>query len=232
MFYLIINNIQSSSAMGTPTGPKRRASEEAIHRSPRRRKIDDMVSISLSVRSPDHEAGHSSSECSSGIHPSSTVLSESTLRAHSDPPFPQRDCDVGDDGNRDPITKVSDEVACLTREAWEIRQKMIALRDREAAIRREFCRLNGLPEVAPPYPNNNNNTPGTSHCTQIYVDSFTFQDQVLESRLFQMEAELREERERRIRAERVLEDVERECRSPFVVPALFRAFITISELPT
>lgn len=45
-----------------------------------------------------------------------------------------------------------------------------------------------------------------------------------------LEAELKTERARRVRAERALSDVERECRAPFVVPALFQAFVSISEL--
>jgi hypothetical protein len=48
-----------------------------------------------------------------------------------------------------------------------------------------------------------------------------------------LEAELKAERARRARAERAeraLSDVERECRAPFVVPALFQAFLSISEL--
>lgn len=45
-----------------------------------------------------------------------------------------------------------------------------------------------------------------------------------------LEADMRVERARRMRAERVLSDVERECRTPFVVPALFQAFMSISEL--
>lgn len=98
-------------------------------------------------------------------------------------------------------------------EAREIHKKMVVLQGREETIRSELCRLNEVPLLDPVGLSNNEH------------------DQVLESRLAQMEAELREERERRIRAERALEDVERECRSPFIVPALFRAFMTISELP-
>jgi hypothetical protein len=48
---------------------------------------------------------------------------------------------------------------------------------------------------------------------------------------FQMvEQDLKEERRRRMYAEATLKDVERECREPFVVPALLDAFITISKI--
>ena len=48
--------------------------------------------------------------------------------------------------------------------------------------------------------------------------------------LSRVEADLRAERSRRVSAERALSDVERECRAPFVVPALYQAFMSISEL--
>ncbi|KAG1758788.1 hypothetical protein EDD22DRAFT_783447, partial [Suillus occidentalis] len=41
---------------------------------------------------------------------------------------------------------------------------------------------------------------------------------------------LQQERTQRLRAERMLSEVERECKVPFVVPALFQAFCRISEL--
>jgi hypothetical protein len=45
-----------------------------------------------------------------------------------------------------------------------------------------------------------------------------------------VEKELRAERKRREEAEAVLIDIERECREPFVVPALFEAFVSISKI--
>ncbi|KAG2151573.1 uncharacterized protein EDB93DRAFT_262854 [Suillus bovinus] len=52
----------------------------------------------------------------------------------------------------------------------------------------------------------------------------------MEARLILLEIELQQERTQRLRAERMLSEVERECRVPFVVPALFQAFCRISEL--
>ncbi|KAG2346454.1 hypothetical protein BDR05DRAFT_959354 [Suillus weaverae] len=52
----------------------------------------------------------------------------------------------------------------------------------------------------------------------------------LEARLIRLETELQQERTQRLRAERMLGEVEKECRVPFVVPALFQAFCRISEL--
>jgi len=53
---------------------------------------------------------------------------------------------------------------------------------------------------------------------------------VMKTRLQIVEYELKEERERRAVAEETLKDIERECREPFVVPALLDAFITISKI--
>lgn len=45
-----------------------------------------------------------------------------------------------------------------------------------------------------------------------------------------VENELRAERKRREEAEAALNDIERECREPFIVPALFEAFVSISRI--
>ncbi|PPQ73142.1 hypothetical protein CVT24_009135 [Panaeolus cyanescens] len=47
-----------------------------------------------------------------------------------------------------------------------------------------------------------------------------------------MEEELLKERQRRVLAEETLEDVRRECRAPFIVPALMEAFIHVSRTTT
>jgi hypothetical protein len=52
----------------------------------------------------------------------------------------------------------------------------------------------------------------------------------MELQLQAAQLKLEMERERRAAAEQSLKDVERECRGPFVVPALLKAFIKISEL--
>ncbi|KAK0495771.1 hypothetical protein EDD18DRAFT_1392898 [Armillaria luteobubalina] len=48
----------------------------------------------------------------------------------------------------------------------------------------------------------------------------------------QFEIEIETERKRRIECEMVLTDIRRECRVPFIVPALFDAFVDISKLTT
>ncbi|KAI6038497.1 hypothetical protein EDC04DRAFT_2693637 [Pisolithus marmoratus] len=107
----------------------------------------------------------------------------------------------------------SERISLLWREVLEIRRQQVMLRDKEAVLLDEMDKLSG-------------NLRASSSTTSLPTTSSA------EMRLAEMETELREERERRTRAEKALEEVERECRSPFVVPALFRAFITISDLST
>jgi hypothetical protein len=49
-------------------------------------------------------------------------------------------------------------------------------------------------------------------------------------RLQVAELSLQTERKGRLKAEQALRDIERECKEPFVVPALLKAFVDISEL--
>ena len=52
----------------------------------------------------------------------------------------------------------------------------------------------------------------------------------MRERLSLLENEVQVERRKRAAAEAVLEDVQRECREPFVVPTLLESFIAISKL--
>jgi len=52
----------------------------------------------------------------------------------------------------------------------------------------------------------------------------------MKTRLQMVEMELQIERRRRVDAEQLVKDVERECREPFIVPALLDAFAAISRL--
>ncbi|EGN94507.1 hypothetical protein SERLA73DRAFT_144290, partial [Serpula lacrymans var. lacrymans S7.3] len=45
-----------------------------------------------------------------------------------------------------------------------------------------------------------------------------------------VEEALKDERRRRESAEQLIRDIEKECREPFVVPALLQAFVDISQL--
>ena len=52
----------------------------------------------------------------------------------------------------------------------------------------------------------------------------------LEIRMHKLYLNIALEQESRAYAEQKLKDVERECREPFVVPALLKAFLKISQL--
>jgi hypothetical protein len=52
----------------------------------------------------------------------------------------------------------------------------------------------------------------------------------LQAQLMLVEIELQQERIQRLRAEHILGEVEKECKTPFVVPALFQAFRRILDI--
>lgn len=53
---------------------------------------------------------------------------------------------------------------------------------------------------------------------------------VTRARIQHLEGALQDERAKRRRLEGIVEDIRRECREPFVVPALLDAFVEISKL--
>jgi hypothetical protein len=52
----------------------------------------------------------------------------------------------------------------------------------------------------------------------------------MKGRIHILQSLLEKERKKRFEAEAALKDVERECREPFIVPALLESFIAISRL--
>ncbi|KAJ7054190.1 hypothetical protein C8F01DRAFT_498692 [Mycena amicta] len=97
----------------------------------------------------------------------------------------------------------------LQRELSDIRRRMDAEVMRERAILAELRAL-GVDDTA----------------SDVDIAS----DTAVRVRLLRVEAQLAEERSRRKEAERFADDVRRECRAPFVVPALLDAFAEISKL--
>jgi len=111
------------------------------------------------------------------------------------------------------------DVNRLTRELWDTRRELAAMRAREQVILGDLGRFGAqIPRVE----------------VKVEVGAEGAgaggEHGVSREDLQALEAELSVERARRVRAERALNDVERECRAPFVVPALFQAFVSISEL--
>ncbi|KAF8066600.1 hypothetical protein FPV67DRAFT_1495648 [Lyophyllum atratum] len=106
------------------------------------------------------------------------------------------------------------DVTRLTRELWDVRRQITAGVVREASIMSELSALD------------------SRNGASMRTPRETWEDSELRVRLREVEAELMEERKLRSQAEAALEDVKRECREPFVVPALFEAFFMISKATT
>ncbi|KAG1813618.1 uncharacterized protein BJ212DRAFT_1224814, partial [Suillus subaureus] len=98
----------------------------------------------------------------------------------------------------------------LTRDLWDTRREMTALQARENDLVASLRRLDAPRHIL---------ESGQAH-----------KSSELEARLVEVENELRQERYKRLRAERGLDEIEAERRAPFIVPALFQAFLMISEI--
>ncbi|KAG1789021.1 uncharacterized protein HD556DRAFT_826965 [Suillus plorans] len=98
----------------------------------------------------------------------------------------------------------------LTRDLWDTRREMTALQVRETELVASLRRLDAPRHILESRP----------------VQKFS----ELDVRLAEVENEIRRERYKRLQAERGLNEIETERRGPFVVPALFRAFLMISEM--
>ncbi|KAG1855174.1 hypothetical protein DFJ58DRAFT_683701 [Suillus subalutaceus] len=107
-------------------------------------------------------------------------------------------------------TPDSNVTSRLTRNLWDTRREMTALRARETDLVASLCHLD-----APRH---------------ILESGRAQKSSELEARLAEVENELRQERYKRLRAERGLNEIEAEKRAPFVVPALFQAFLMVSEI--
>ncbi|KIJ16207.1 hypothetical protein PAXINDRAFT_32807, partial [Paxillus involutus ATCC 200175] len=113
----------------------------------------------------------------------------------------------------------SSRVSHLTRELWDTRRQLMAMQAREKVILEDLDKLGARPQI-----------PASEGQSRLSPDRVVHTRILLPADISRLKAELRQERTDRIRAERALHDVERECRAPFVVPALFQAFMNISDL--
>ncbi|KAG2033245.1 hypothetical protein BDR03DRAFT_968091 [Suillus americanus] len=107
-------------------------------------------------------------------------------------------------------TPDSNATSRLTRDLWDTRREMTALQARETDLVASLRRLD-----APRH---------------IIESGRARKSSELEARLAEVENELRRERYKRLRAERGLNEIKAEKRAPFVVPALFQAFVMVSEI--
>jgi hypothetical protein len=134
----------------------------------------------------------------------------------------------------------------LTRELWDTRREITAVVAKEMRILERLRRLHALAPGngnTPTHKENSGALPpifsqrSHSLADQITALVTTSRIMVLEAmlgaertRVQVLEEMLKNERRRRLETEAALEDVERECREPFVVPALLESFIAISKL--
>ncbi|KAG1893654.1 uncharacterized protein F5891DRAFT_911735, partial [Suillus fuscotomentosus] len=98
----------------------------------------------------------------------------------------------------------------LTRDLWDTRREMTALQARETELVASLRRLDAPRHILESRP------------AQKFSGDY--------SELRPAFNEIRRERYKRLQAERGLDEIETERRGPFVVPALFRAFLMISEM--
>ncbi|KAG0697562.1 hypothetical protein DFH29DRAFT_856818 [Suillus ampliporus] len=110
----------------------------------------------------------------------------------------------------------NEAISQLTRDLWDTRREMTALQARETDLVASLSRLNAPLHIL--------ETGQAKKPTSgdYFLASFKL--------LAQVESELQQERNKRIQAERGLSEIERESRAPFVVPALLRAFLNLSEM--
>ncbi|KAH0828726.1 hypothetical protein J3R83DRAFT_3137 [Lanmaoa asiatica] len=118
------------------------------------------------------------------------------------------------------------DVSRLMRELWDTRRQLTAMQAREQVILDDLERLGARPDSAGTGADRN----AVSRDGALSRSPLSRARDLMLAELSRLEAELKTEKTKRARAERALDDVERECRAPFVVPALFQAFVNISEL--
>ncbi|KAF9223112.1 hypothetical protein BS17DRAFT_706581, partial [Gyrodon lividus] len=114
----------------------------------------------------------------------------------------------------------------LTKELWDTRRQIMTMQAREKVILEDLDELGVGPQI--PASDGQSLLSNQSSSARAVHTRFTEQDDRTD--VPRLKAELQQERTNRIRAESALHDVERECRAPFVVPALLQAFLSISEL--
>ncbi|KIM81134.1 hypothetical protein PILCRDRAFT_502530 [Piloderma croceum F 1598] len=103
----------------------------------------------------------------------------------------------------------------LSRELWKTRKEISTAKERERRLQKEIERLTGS-EMSKLEENESLQERGRR------VD--------IELRMQAVQLKLDLEQDRRAVVEQLLRDVERECRKPFIVPALLKAFIKISQI--
>ncbi|KAI0746674.1 hypothetical protein C8Q80DRAFT_787601 [Daedaleopsis nitida] len=115
-----------------------------------------------------------------------------------------------------------------TRELWDVRRQITALQARETSLVSELQHL-GQP-VAPTEGGSSNAT--DQRLKPLQDEIVALRDELNREKQARKvsEALLRAERLRRAEVESVMKDTTRECKQPFVVPALFDAFMKLGQM--
>ncbi|KAG5645396.1 hypothetical protein DXG03_006349 [Asterophora parasitica] len=118
----------------------------------------------------------------------------------------------------------------LTRELWDVRRQITA------GIARETALLSKLKDVDPETHARVESTDRAMTGVNGYTRSKGLQeaqeDAMIRVSLLAMQAELAEEKRKKAEVETALDDIKRECKEPFVVPAMIEAFYMISKITT
>lgn len=120
----------------------------------------------------------------------------------------------------------------MTREVWDVRREITALREREASLMQRLERAKNPDPQAEPLRRERPWSPEAHGLPSVEdeIAALRAQLKVETEARHTAETALQAERRRREFAERVVADARRECAAPFVVPALMDALIKIAEL--
>lgn len=146
-------------------------------------------------------------------HPPELPQSRSASQSHSSQTPRNLTPDHDSPAPRRPKPEDVPKIRKLSRELCDLRRHVTAAVTRETAILNELNALNSPPITE----------------SSVHIKS-SDDESLLKTRLQAVEKTLKEERRRRMDAEATLKDIQRECREPFVVPALLDAFITVSKI--
>ncbi|KAH9831995.1 uncharacterized protein C8Q71DRAFT_861298 [Rhodofomes roseus] len=123
----------------------------------------------------------------------------------------------------------SGSIGNVTRELWDVRREIAALAARETALEQQLKRLGSCPAPETPAATPLISTTGTP-APRDEISKLRAQLQAEDEARKVAERALEDERRRHELAEAAVADVRRECRAPFIVPALVDAFVQMSRI--
>ncbi|GBE84630.1 hypothetical protein SCP_0606090 [Sparassis crispa] len=116
----------------------------------------------------------------------------------------------------------------LTRELWDVRRQITALKAREDSLLQEL--RHPRPKVPDGPIDSRTDLPDGNRDVDEEITLMRVQLRRESTDRYAAESMLQEERRRRKQAEGIVDDCRRECSAPFVVPALMDAFVKLAQL--